>query len=129
VVQEGDDLTLVTWGAMRHTVMRAVEQAQEEHGYRIEVIDLLTLAPADMQTIMTSVQKTGRVVVVHEAPRTLGFGAEIVARINEEALLSLEAPIRRVTGYDVPYPLYGRETAYLPSEERILRAIEETVHF
>jgi pyruvate dehydrogenase E1 component beta subunit len=129
VVQEGDDLTLVTWGAMLHTVMRAIEQVQEEHGYQIEVIDLLTLAPADMQTIIASVQKTGRVVVVHEAPRTLGFGAEIVARINEEALLYLEAPIRRVTGYDVPYPLYGRETAYLPSEERILRAIEETIHF
>ncbi len=68
-------------------------------------------------------------MVVHEAPRTLGFGAEIVARINEEALLYLEAPIRRVTGYDVPYPLYSRETAYLPNEERILRAIEETIHF
>jgi pyruvate/2-oxoglutarate/acetoin dehydrogenase E1 component len=129
VVQEGDGLTLVTWGAMLHTVMRAVEEAQEEHGCRIEVIDLLTLAPADMQTIITSVQKTGRAVVVHEAPRTLGFGAEIIARINEEALLYLEAPVRRVTGYDVPYPLYGREMAYLPSEERILRAIEDTIHF
>jgi pyruvate dehydrogenase E1 component subunit beta len=129
VVQEGDDLTLVTWGAMLHTVMRAVEQAREEHGYQIEVIDLLTLAPADMPTIIASVQKTGRAVVVHEAPRTLGLGAEIIARINEEALLSLEAPIRRVTGYDVPYPLFGRETAYLPNEERIVRAIEETIHF
>jgi pyruvate dehydrogenase E1 component beta subunit len=129
VVQEGDDLTLVTWGAMLHAAMRAVEQAQEEHGYHIEVIDLLTLAPADMATIITSVQKTGRVVVVHEAQRTLGFGAEIIARINEEALLSLEAPIRRVTGYDVPYPLFARETAYLPNEERILQAIEDTIHF
>ena len=129
VVQEGDDLTLVTWGAMRHTVMRAVEQAQEKHGHRIEVIDLLTLAPADMPTVLASVEKTGRAVVVHEAPRTLGFGAEISARINEEALLNLEAPIRRVTGYDVPYPLYSRETSYLPNEERIVRAIEETIHF
>jgi pyruvate/2-oxoglutarate/acetoin dehydrogenase E1 component len=129
VVQEGDDLTLVTWGAMLHTAMRAVEQAQEEHGYHIEVIDLLTLAPADMEAVIASVRKTGRVVVVHEAPRTLGFGAEIIARINEEALLSLEAPIRRVTGHDTPYPLYGRETAYLPNEERILHAIEDTIHF
>jgi pyruvate dehydrogenase E1 component beta subunit len=129
VVREGNDLTLVTWGAMLHTVLRAVEQAQEEHGYQIEVIDLMTLAPADMQTVVTSVRKTGRAVVVHEAPRTLGFGAEIVARINEEALLSLEAPIRRVTGFDVPYPLFGREAAYLPNEDRILRAIQETVHF
>jgi pyruvate dehydrogenase E1 component beta subunit len=129
VVQEGDDLTLVTWGAMLHTAMRAVEQAQEAHGYHIEVIDLLTLAPADMETVITSVQKTGRAVVVHEAQRTLGFGAEVVARINEEALLSLEAPIRRVTGYDVPYPLYGREAAYLPSEDRILQAIEDTIRF
>jgi pyruvate dehydrogenase E1 component beta subunit len=129
VVQEGTDLTLVTWGAMLHTVMRAVEQAQEEHGYHIEVIDLLTLAPADMATVVASVQKTGRAVVVHEAPRTLGFGAEIIARINEEALLYLEAPIRRVAGYDVPFPLYARESAYLPDEERILHAIEETMHF
>jgi pyruvate dehydrogenase E1 component beta subunit len=114
---------------MRHAVMRAVERAHDDHGYRIEVIDLLTLAPADMQTIIASVKKTGRAVVVHEAPRTLGFGAEIIARINEETLLSLEAPIRRVTGYDVPYPLSGRESAYLPSEERILHAIAETIHF
>jgi pyruvate/2-oxoglutarate/acetoin dehydrogenase E1 component len=75
------------------------------------------------------VQKTGRAVVVHEAPRTLGLGAEIIARVNDEALLSLEAPIRRVTGYDVPYPLYAREGAYLPTEERILQAIEETIRF
>jgi pyruvate dehydrogenase E1 component beta subunit len=129
VVQEGTDLTLVTWGAMLHTVMRAVEQAQEEHGYHLEVIDLLTLAPADMATIIASAQKTGRVVVVHEAPRTLGFGAEIIARINEEALLYLEAPIHRVAGYDVPFPLYARESAYLPDEERILHAIKETIRF
>jgi pyruvate dehydrogenase E1 component beta subunit len=128
-VQEGDDLTLVTWGAMLHTAMRAVEQAQEAHGYRIEVIDLLTLAPADTQAIIASVQKTGRAVVVHEAPRTLGLGAEIIARINEQALLYLEAPVHRVTGYDVPYPLFARETAYLPNEERIVHAIEETIHF
>jgi pyruvate/2-oxoglutarate/acetoin dehydrogenase E1 component len=114
---------------MLHTCLQAVEQAQEEHGYQIEVIDLLTLSPADMATIIASVQKTGRAVVVHEAPRTLGFGAEIVARINEEALLSLEAPIRRVTGYDVPVPLFARESAYLPNEVRILQAIEETIRF
>lgn len=129
MVQEGEDLTLVTWGAMLHTCLRAVEQAQQEHGYQIAVIDLLTLSPVDMATVITSVQKTGRVVVVHEAPRTLGFGAEIIARINEEALLYLEAPIRRVTGYDVPFPLYAREGAYLPNEERILQAIEETIRF
>jgi pyruvate/2-oxoglutarate/acetoin dehydrogenase E1 component len=82
-----------------------------------------------MATIIASVQKTGRAVVVHEAPRTLGFGAEIVARLNEEALLSLEAPIRRVTGYDVPVPLSARESAYLPTAERILQAIEETMRF
>jgi pyruvate dehydrogenase E1 component beta subunit len=75
------------------------------------------------------VQKTGRAVIVHEAPRTLGFGAEIIARINEEALLSLQAPVRRVTGFDVPYPWYAREAVYLPDEERILHAIEETIRF
>lgn len=129
LVQQGEDLTLVTWGAMLHTCLQAVEQAQEEYRYGIEVIDLLTLSPADVATVITSVQKTGRAVVVHEAPRTLGFGAEIVARINEEALLYLEAPIRRVTGYDVPYPLYAREAAYLPDEGRILEAIRETMLF
>jgi pyruvate dehydrogenase E1 component beta subunit len=129
VAQEGDQLTLITWGAMLHTCLRAVEQAQEEQGYRIEVIDLLTLSPFDMETVLASVQKTGRVVVVHEAPRTLGFGAELIARINDEALLYLEAPVRRVTGFDVPFPLSAREGAYLPSEERILQAIEETIHF
>jgi pyruvate dehydrogenase E1 component beta subunit len=129
LVQRGDDLTLVTWGAMLHTCLQAVEQAQEEHGYGIEVIDLLTLSPADLTTVIASVQKTGRAVVVHEAPRTLGFGAEIVARINEEALLYLEAPISRVTGYDVPYPLYAREAAYLPDAKRIVDAIEETLRF
>ncbi len=129
MVQEGDALTLVTWGAMLHTCMRAVEQAQEEHGYRVEVIDLLTLSPADMDMVITSVQKTGRAVVVHEAPRTLGFGAEIIARINEAALLSLQAPVRRVTGYDVPYPWFAREPAYLPDEERVIQAIEETIRF
>jgi pyruvate dehydrogenase E1 component subunit beta len=129
VVQEGKDLTLVTWGAMLHTCLQAVEQAQEEHGYNVEVIDLLTLSPADLEAVIASVQKTGRAVVVHEAPRTLGFGAEIIARLNEEALLYLEAPIRRVTGFDVPYPLYAREMAYLPDEERILHAIEATIRF
>ncbi|MBI3326451.1 MAG: alpha-ketoacid dehydrogenase subunit beta [Nitrospinae bacterium] len=129
VVHEGDDLTLVTWGAMLHVCLRAVEQAREEHGYRVEVIDLLTLSPVDMQTVISSVEKTGRAVVVHEAPRTLGFGAEISARLNEEALLSLQAPIRRVTGYDVPVPLFAREPAYLPDEERILQGIQETMQF
>jgi pyruvate dehydrogenase E1 component beta subunit len=129
VVQSGDDLTLVTWGAMLHTCLQAVERVQGEHGYHIEVIDLLTLSPADLGTVITSVRKTGRAVVVHEAPRTLGFGAEIVARINEEALLSLEAPVIRVTGYDVPYPLYAREAAYLPDEARIVDAIEQAIRF
>jgi len=129
VVQAGDDLTLVTWGAMLYTALRAVERAQEEHGYGVEVIDLLTLSPVDMATVITSVRKTGRAVIVHEAPRTLGFGAEIIARINEEALLSLQAPVRRVTGFDVPYPWYAREAAYLPDEARILQAIEETIRF
>ena len=128
VVQEGTDVSIIAWGSMLHEVQQAAASLRET-AVSVEIIDLRTLSPMDVAAIITSVAKTGRAVVVHEAPRTLGFGAEIIARLNEEALLSLEAPIRRVTGYDVPYPLYRRETAYLPNEERILQAITETMQF
>jgi 2-oxoisovalerate dehydrogenase E1 component beta subunit len=115
-------VTLLAWGAMVHTSMEAAEKAVGM-GYDVEVIDLRTLLPFDIETILASVKKTGRVIVVHEAPRTCGFGAELAASIQERALLSLEAPILRVTGFDTPFP-YTLEMEYLPNVGRILDAIE-----
>jgi pyruvate dehydrogenase E1 component beta subunit len=95
----------------------------------VEVVDLRTLSPMDTATITKSVEKTGRAVVVHEAPRTAGLGAEITAVINETAFLSLEAPIERVTGFDVPFPQHKLENYYLPNTERIVKAIEKVANF
>ena len=129
VVQEGADLTVVSWGAMMRTTLRAVEEIRTERGISIELIDLLTISPMDGDTIANSVEKTGRCVVVQEAPRSFGPASEIIATINDKALMYLEAPVRRVTGYDVTFPYFGRENAYLPTVERIRRAIEETIDF
>jgi 2-oxoisovalerate dehydrogenase E1 component len=129
LVQTGTSLTVVSWGAMMRPTLQAVAQVQERRQVGIEVIDLLTIAPMDGQAIVDSVRKTGRCVVVQEAPRTLSVSAEIVARINDRALLHLEAPVRRVTSYDVATPYFGRELHYIPSVERIARAIEETLDF
>ncbi|NUC71033.1 pyruvate dehydrogenase (acetyl-transferring) E1 component subunit alpha [Haloterrigena sp. SYSU A558-1] len=120
VVEEGTDVTVVTWGAM----VREVEGALEESEASADVIDLRTISPMDTETVRESVRKTGRCVVVHEAPRSGGFGAEVAARISDEAVWHLEAPIERVAGYDVPVPLPGREEAYRPDQERIRGAIE-----
>lgn len=128
VIREGDDITVISWGAMVREALRAVEMVKEE-GVNAEVIDLRTISPLDDETIMTSVKKTGRAVIVHEAVRTCGLGAEIIARINEKALLSLEAPVERVTGFDTVFPLYKLEHHYLPSPERILRGIRKVVAF
>lgn len=129
VVQEGTDLTAVAWGAMMRTTLEAVEQVQHERNVHIEVIDLLTISPMDGHTIATSVKKTGRCVVVQEAPKSLGPASEIIAEINDKVLLHLEAPVRRVTGYDVVTPYFQREKNYMPGPERIRRAIEETLDF
>lgn len=123
---EGDDVTLVSWGAMARVCQEALEKVK---GTSVELIDLRTLSPLDEKIIIDSVRKTGRCVVVHEEPRTLGLGAEIVARINEKAFLNLEAPVKRVTGYDVPVPLPKLEDYYLPDAERIANAIKETAGF
>jgi pyruvate dehydrogenase E1 component beta subunit len=128
IVTEGEDVTLISWGAMLLTTLNAAKQAQEK-GVRTEVIDLRTLYPLDIKTVVESVKKTKRVVIVHEAPKTCGLGAEIVARINEEALLHLEAPVERVTGYDTAIPLAQLEQHYLPSVDRIIRAIEKVRSF
>jgi pyruvate dehydrogenase E1 component beta subunit len=123
MVQDGKDVTLISWGSMLQRTLHAVE------GYDAEVIDLMTLQPFDEETVLNSVKKTGRVVIVHEAPKTCGFGAELSATIAEEAILYLKAPILRVTGYDVIMPLSKLEDYYLPSVERIRRAIEEVMKY
>jgi 2-oxoisovalerate dehydrogenase E1 component beta subunit len=127
VIRAGRQVTVLAWGAMVHTCLEAAEAAAKD-GYDLEVIDLRTLLPFDVEAILTSVKKTGRVVVVHEAPRTCGFGAELAATIQERALLHLEAPILRVTGFDTPFP-YTLEHEYLPDADRILDAVERVVSF
>ncbi len=129
VVREGRDLTLVAWGAMMRPALHAAGEVEKGRGASVEVIDLLTISPMDSGTIAASVKKTGRCVVVQEAPRNLGVSSEITARLNDEVLLYLEAPVKRVTGYDVVTPYFGRETMYLPAEGRIRRGIEETLDF
>jgi len=129
VVQRGDDLTVVSWGAMMRPVLQAVEQVGQQRGVGIEVIDLLTIAPMDGAAIVESVRKTGRCVVVQEAPKTLGPAAEIIARINDQALLSLEAPVKRVAQPDVVTPYFGREKLYMPDAAHVARALEQTLDF
>lgn len=128
VVQEGSDVTLIGWGSMMREVTEAAAQMQAE-GVRVEVVDVRTISPLDVATIITSVEKTGRAVVVHEAPRTCGLGAEIVAQINERALLSLQAPVERVTGFDTVFPLPKLEQYYLPTTARVVEAIRRVLAF
>jgi pyruvate dehydrogenase E1 component beta subunit len=123
---EGDELTLIAWGAMVRVCQEAMEKIKD---VSVELIDLRTLSPLDDKLIINSVKKTGRAVIVHEEPRTLGPGSEIIARINEKAFLSLEAPVKRVTGYDVPVPLPKLEDYYLPDAERVMNAIKDTASF
>jgi pyruvate dehydrogenase E1 component beta subunit len=127
LVREGTDITLISWGAMVPPSLQAAEAVKDKIG--VEVIDLRTLSPIDTSAIARSVEKTGRAIVVHEAHRTAGLGAEITAIINEKAFLSLEAPVERVAGFDVPFPLYKLENYYLPNVERIAKAIEKVTHF
>jgi len=120
-------VTLIAWSAMVHIAHEAAAKGAEE-GFDIEVIDLRTLLPWDVKTVLESVKRTGRVVVTHEAPRTCGFGAELAATIQEKAMLHLEAPILRVAGFDTPFP-YTLEMDYLPDADRILDAVERVVNF
>ncbi|MBM4308930.1 MAG: alpha-ketoacid dehydrogenase subunit beta, partial [Deltaproteobacteria bacterium] len=114
LVQEGKDATVIAWGAMVREVLNAAEELKGDK-IALEIIDLRTISPMDVDAIITSVRKTGRAVVVHEAPKTCGLGAEIIAVINEKAFLSLQAPIERVTGFDIPVPLLKSEHYYLPN--------------
>ena len=129
VVQEGKDLTLVSWGAMMRPTLKAAAEIEKKRGTSIEIIDLLTIAPLDPFTIAESVKKTGRCVVVQEAPRSYGVSSEITAQINDRALMYLEAPVKRLTGYDVVTPYFGREKAYIPNTARVAHGIEETLDF
>ncbi|MDY6774403.1 MAG: transketolase C-terminal domain-containing protein, partial [Candidatus Nanohaloarchaea archaeon] len=127
VVEEGDDVTVISWGGM----VQPAKEIAEETDASVEVVDLRSITPLDMDTISESVQKTGKVVVVHEAPKTAGFGAEVSATIAEKTddLFSLEAPIKRVTGFDTVFPLYKLEDEYLPGIKRIKDAVEEVNSF
>ncbi|MBI2156524.1 MAG: alpha-ketoacid dehydrogenase subunit beta [Candidatus Rokubacteria bacterium] len=129
VVSEGRDLTLVAYGAMARVALEAAEQVRAEDGAEAEVIDLLTISPLDRETIVRSVAKTGRAVVVHEAARSFGPGAEIAASIMEGAFLSLEAPVRRVTANDVAFVGFAREKAHVPDAARVVAAVRETLAF
>jgi pyruvate dehydrogenase E1 component beta subunit len=128
VLREGRDITLITWGALVKETLAAAEALSRE-AVAAEVIDVATLKPLDADTILASIEKTGRCVIVHEAPLTGGFGGEIAARIAEAGLLSLLAPIERVTGYDTVMPLPRLEHHYLPNEARILAAARRVLAF
>ncbi len=128
VRREGADVSVYTWGAMTRPTMEAAEDLADE-GIDCEVVDLRTLSPMDTETVLESFKKTGRAVVVHEAPKTGGLAGEITATIQEEALLYQEAPVNRVTGFDVPFPLYALEDYYLPEAARIADGIRETAEF
>mgnify|MGYP001817031094 FL=1 len=125
-LREGADVTHVTWGAMTFETLKAADQLTGE-GIGCEVIDLATVSPIDMDTILESVEKTGRLVIVHEAARSCGVGAEIAAAVAEHGLYDLEAPIQRVTGYDTVMPLFRMEYQYLPSVQKILDAVRVTL--
>jgi 2-oxoisovalerate dehydrogenase E1 component beta subunit len=127
IARPGRDVTIAAWGAMVPVSVEAAEQA-EARGWSAEVIDLRTLVPLDTDTLIESVRRTGRLVIVHEAPRTGGFGGEIAALAAEQAITSLLAPILRVTGYDTPFP-YTLEHTYLPDAPRVLRALEHVMTF
>lgn len=128
IARTGTEVTLVSWGAMVRVCLDAAEVLAHD-GVSAEVVDLRTLNPLDRDTLIESVVKTGRAVVVHEAPRTNGFGAEISAQITEHAMLQLLAPVQRVAGFDVVFPLSHNEKLYLPSRERIIKAVHEALDF
>lgn len=129
VARAGKDVTLISYGATLRMVLEAAEELADEHDIDAEVLDLLCVAPLDSALINASVRKTGRAVVVHEAPRHCGVGAEIIARIVEESLEYLEAPIKRVTGFDTIIPYFTNELTYLPDTGRVVEATLETVRF
>ncbi|MBC7997237.1 MAG: alpha-ketoacid dehydrogenase subunit beta [Leptolyngbya sp.] len=129
IVKQGTDITLISYGASMRATLEAAETLEEDDGVKAEIVDLLSICPLDTETIVNSVRKTGRAVVVHEGPRTCGLAAEVIARINEKVLMFLEAPVVRVTGFDIPIPYFSKEQAYLPDAEKVLKAARETLSF
>jgi 2-oxoisovalerate dehydrogenase E1 component subunit beta len=129
VLREGADCTVIAYGAMVAKALAAAEEASTDMQMELEVLDLRSLVPLDLEALAASVSRTGRAVVVHEAPMTAGFGAEIVARVVEDCFDYLEAPVVRVTGFDTPYPPATVEAYYVPSVERILAAVERVVNY
>src|SRR5947209_2368813 len=127
IVQEGSDVSIFAYGAMVNVALEAAKVAQQEMGISIEIIDLRTIWPLDEETIIHSVEKTGRAVIVHEAPRAGGIGAEVTAIINDHCLYSLLKPVGRVTGYDTPYPVPGLEDYYLPTPAKVLVALRQVM--
>jgi len=125
VVHEGEDITIIAYGSLVHDALQAAESLSEK--YKVEVIDLRSLSPLDKDTILKSVIKTGRCIVVHEAPKTLGMASEIIAILNEHALYDLQAPVARLTGYDTIVPLPKLEKYYQPSQQKIMAKIHEVM--
>jgi pyruvate dehydrogenase E1 component beta subunit len=127
LVREGKDLTMISYGAMMRPVLEAASILEEEDKVESDVIDLLTISPLDDEIFVESVTRTGHALVIHEAPRSFGPGAEIVSRLMEKAFYYLEVPIERVTGFDIPMPYFSREKAYIPDVQRIIRAARKSL--
>ncbi len=123
----GDHVTVLTYGGLVATALSAAELAADLHGWNLEVVDLRSLNPLDFDTVAASVRKTGRAIVMHEGARTLGFGAELAARIQEELFYELEAPVLRATGFDTPYPPARLEKLWLPGVDRLLDCVEKAM--
>jgi len=128
IIQTGKDVTIIGWGAQLRVIERATSVAMSKYGIHCEIIDLRTLMPWDIDCVVQSVEKTGKVIITHEAPISCGLGAEISATVQEKCFLYLEAPIKRVCGYDIPFPLVF-EKYYLPDEVKLLDAICEVFEF
>ncbi|WP_134701399.1 alpha-ketoacid dehydrogenase subunit beta [Ammoniphilus sp. YIM 78166] len=129
VVREGSDVTIITYGAMVHTSLKAAEEIEKARGAKVEVIDLRTISPLDIDTIIASVEKTNRAIVVQEAQKTSGVAAEVIAQINERAILSLEAPVLRVTSPDTVFPFAQIEDEWLPNPARVIDALNKVLDF
>lgn len=127
ILREGNDLTLISWGAMIQETMSAAKELEASHGISVEVIDVASIKPLDSNTIIESIKKTGKAVVIHEAAKTYGVGAEIVARIQEEAFYHLRAPVGRVTGFDTPMPYFKNENIYMPDVQQIIEQAVATL--